>query len=316
MAEPGPGPAGASGLPLPRLLHPVRTIGRRRYDFDRQVAVMAVVNRTPDSFHDRGSTFALDRAVEAALLAVDEGADWVDVGGVPFAPGPEVSGRDELARVLPVVEALVDRTDVVVSVDTMRADVAEAVLAAGAAVVNDTSGLADPRLAGVVADAGATLVVTHSLAPPRQPHPLPRYDDVVTEVVDALRRRVDAALDAGVAEDRLVVDPGHDLHKTTVHTLELTRRLAEVAALGHPVLAAVSNKDFVGEALGRPRGARLAGSLSAAVTSVLLGARIVRMHDVRASVDAVRMVEAVLGWRDPLEARHNVEPVARTQEDA
>ncbi|MBD8584306.1 dihydropteroate synthase [Frigoribacterium sp. CFBP 8766] len=267
---------------------------------------MAVVNRTPDSFFDQGRTFALDAAVQAAVDAAEAGADWVDIGGVPFAPGPELSAADELDRVLPVVQALAAVSDVVISVDTFRPEVAAAVIEAGAGVVNDTTGLHDPRLADVVADSGATLVVTHSLAAPRRPHPRPHYDDVVVEVADLLARRVDVALAHGVREDQIIVDPGHDLNKTTVHTLELTRRLGEVAGLGHPVLAAVSNKDFVGESLDRAKPDRLAGSLAAAVASVFLGARIVRMHDARAAVDAARMVEAILGWRRPVHAVHNV----------
>ncbi|WIB67649.1 dihydropteroate synthase [Curtobacterium sp. MCBD17_035] len=301
-------PVLATGAVLPPLRHPVRRIGRRTFDFDRRIAVMAIVNRTPDSFHDRGATFALDRAVAAAVAAADEGADWVDVGGVKFAPGPEVPADEEADRVVPVVRALVQASDVVVSVDTFRPEVAAAAIAAGASVVNDTTGLSDPRMADVVADSDATVVITHSLAAPRQEHPTPRYDDVVGDVVAFLRRRVDLALERGVPESRIIVDPGHDLNKTTVHSLELTRRLAEVAALGFPTLAAVSNKDFVGESLGRPRGERLAGSLAAATMSAMLGARILRMHDVRPAVDAARMVEAVLGWRAPVDPVHNLLP--------
>ncbi|MDM7892566.1 dihydropteroate synthase [Curtobacterium caseinilyticum] len=296
----------APGWVVPDLRDPVRTIGRRTFDFDRRIAVMAIVNRTPDSFHDKGATFALDRAVEAAVRAADQGADWVDIGGVKFAPGPELSADDELDRVLPVVSQLAQESDVVISVDTFRPEVAAATIAAGASVVNDTTGLSDPRMAAVVADSDATIVITHSIAPPRQELPAPpQYDDVTRSVVDFLRERVDRALAAGIPESRIVVDPGHDLNKNTVHTLELTRRLPEVVALGYPVLAAVSNKDFVGESLGRPRGSRLSGSLAAATVSAMLGARIVRMHDVVESVDAMHMVEAVLGWREPLEARHN-----------
>nr|WP_223269392.1 dihydropteroate synthase [Frigoribacterium sp. ACAM 257] len=317
MAEPGrpqadPAAAAAAATPsvpvfiAPPLRIPVRSVGRRTYDFSRQVAVMAVVNRTPDSFFDQGRTFALDAAVQAAVDAAEAGADWVDIGGVPFAPGPELSAADELDRVLPVVQALAAVSDVVISVDTFRPEVAAAVIEAGAGVVNDTTGLHDPRLADVVADSGATLVVTHSLAAPRRPHPRPHYDDVAREVVELLARRVDVALAHGVREEQIIVDPGHDLNKTTVHTLELTRRLGEVAALGHPVLAAVSNKDFVGESLDREKPDRLAGSLAAAVASVFLGARIVRMHDAPAAVDAARMVEAILGWRRPVHAVHNV----------
>ncbi|MFZ7087281.1 dihydropteroate synthase [Curtobacterium sp. RRHDQ10] len=296
---------------LPELRDPVRAIGRRTFDFDRRIAVMAIVNRTPDSFYDRGATFALDRAVDAAVRAADEGADWVDIGGVKFAPGPELPAADEIDRVVPVIAALAGRSDVVISVDTFRPEVAAAAIAAGASVVNDTTGLADPRMADVVADSDATVVITHSIAPPRQrlPEP-PRYDDVGAEVVDFLRRRIDLAHAHGIPDARIVVDPGHDLNKSTVQTLEITRRLGEVAALGYPVLAAVSNKDFVGESLGRARAERLSGSIAAATVSAMLGARIVRMHQVRESVDAMRMVEAVLGWRAPVEQVHNTGPTS------
>lgn len=296
----------APGWVVPDLRDPVRTIGRRTFDFDHRIAVMAIVNRTPDSFHDRGATFELDRAVEAAVRAAEQGADWVDIGGVKFAPGPELPAADEIDRVVPVVRQLAQESDVTISVDTFRPEVAAAAIEAGASVVNDTTGLSDPRMARVVADSDATIVITHSLAEPRRPLPAPpQYDDVTGAVVGFLQKRVDRALAAGVPDSRIVVDPGHDLNKNTVHTLELTRRLPEVVALGYPVLAAVSNKDFVGESLGRPRGERLAGSLAVATVSAMLGARIVRMHDVVESVDAMRMVEATLGWREPVEARHN-----------
>ena len=279
-------------------------IGGRAYDFSRRVAVMAIVNRTPDSFHDRGRTFALEHALEAVRAAADAGADWIDIGGVPFAPGPEVSAAEELDRVQPVVEAARDLA--VVSVDTYRPEVARAVIKAGAGVINDTSGLRDPAMADAVAGTDATLVITHSLAAPRTPHPSPSYDDVTGEVVRFLRDRVDLALARGVRPDQIVVDPGHDLNKNTYHSLELTRRLDEVAAIGYPTLAAVSNKDFIGETLDAAQPDRLAGTIAALVFCILRGARIVRVHDVRAAVDAVRMTEAMLGWRPPAHTRHNV----------
>jgi dihydropteroate synthase len=283
-----------------------RRIGAREFDFDREVAVMAVINRTPDSFYDKGATFALDKAVAAALTAADEGADWVDIGGVPFGRGPVVTLDEELERVVPVVEAIAARSDVVISVDTFSAAVASAAIEAGASVINDTSGLWDPGMASVVAGSTATLVLTHSLQPPRAEPPAPEYVDVVDDVVAFLRDRVARANAAGIPDERIIVDPGHDLNKNTFHSLELTRRLREVVALGYPTLAAVSNKDFVGETLDREQGQRLEGSLAAAVFCIMEGARIVRMHNVRASVDAVRMTEAMLGWRDPAWVLHNM----------
>ncbi|PPF77020.1 dihydropteroate synthase [Rathayibacter rathayi] len=271
---------------------------------------MAVVNRTPDSFYDKGSTFALDSAIQAAVRAAESGADWVDIGGVPFGRGPAVSLQEELDRVVPVVAGIAERSDVVVSVDTTRAEVARSSIAAGAGVVNDTSGLHDPGMLDVVASSSAQLVITHSVGAPRSEPERPEYNDVVATVVDYLRSRVELALAGGVPAERIIVDPGHDLNKNTLHTLELTRRLGEVAALGLPVLAAVSNKDFIGEVLDRPQGERLEGSLAAAVICILHGARIIRMHDVRQAVDAVRLTEAVLGWRAPAFLRHNMGPAA------
>jgi dihydropteroate synthase len=284
-----------------------RRIGARTFDFSREVAVMAIINRTPDSFFDRGSTFELHRAVAAALAALRDGADIVDVGGVPFGRGPPVSPREELDRVVPLIEAIRAASDAVISVDTHRAEVAARCIEAGASIVNDASGLYDPGMAAVVAGSAATLVLTHSLAPPRSEPPRPRYDDVTADVVQFLRDRIARAVGAGVPLERLIVDPGYDLNKNTCHSLELSRRLDEIVAIGLPTLIAVSNKDFIGETLGRERDERLNGSLAAAVICIVKGARIVRMHDVPATVDAVRMTEAVLGFRQPAYLRHNME---------
>ncbi|WP_243062617.1 dihydropteroate synthase [Humibacter sp. RRB41] len=291
---------------LPPLRHPVREIGAHTFDFSRRVAVMAVVNRTPDSFYDKGATFGLDAAVRACLAAVKAGADWIDIGGVPFKPGPPLPVDDEIARVVPVIEALRRESDVVISVDTFQPQVARHAIVAGADVINDTTGIRDETLAEIVADSAATLVITHSLAEPRTAYPRPRYDDVVAEVVEFLRDRVGLAVASGVPESRIVIDPGHDLNKNTLHTLELTRRFDEIAAIGLPALAAVSNKDFIGETLDAERGDRLEGSLAAAVYCITQGARVVRMHNVRESVAAVRMTETILGLRDPAYLKHNM----------
>lgn len=269
---------------------------------------MAVINRTPDSFYDRGVTFALDSAIAAALRAADDGADWVDVGGVPFGRGPAVSVREEIARVVPVVAGVAAASGIVISVDTNNAEVAAAAIDAGASVINDTSGLGDAAMAAVIAGSAAHLVITHSVGPPRAEKPPAHYADVVAEVTAFLRDRVARALDAGVPADRIILDPGHDLDKNTLHSLDLTRRFDEIAALGFPTLAAVSNKDFIGESIDREQGRRLEGSLAAMVVCILKGARIVRMHDIAASVAAVRMTEAILGFRAPARLVHNTHP--------
>jgi dihydropteroate synthase len=284
----------------------LRTYGRRTFDFARRAAVMAILNRTPDSFYDQGATFGLDAALAAAERTLAEGADWLDVGGVKAGPGPPVPEAEELDRVLPLVEAIRERSDAVVSVDTFRPEVARRALAAGADVVNDPSGLHDPRLAEVAAEAGAGLVVMHTGGPPRtRPH-RPAYADVVAEVRAFLADRVALARRRGVAADRLIVDPGHDFHKNTFHSLELTRRLGELAGLGHPLLVALSNKDFVGETLDLPVAERLEGSLAAAAFAVAAGASIVRVHDVRPTVRVVRMTEAILGRRPPAATRRGL----------
>lgn len=287
----------------------LRRIGARVFDFDRQVAVMAVINRTPDSFYDRGATFALDRAVQSAMHAADQGADWVDVGGVPFGRGPAVSVAEEIDRVVPVVAAIARaRPELVISVDTNSAEVAEYAIAAGASVINDTSGLGEPDMARVVAGSDAHIVITHSVGPPRVEKPAAQYDDVVAEVRAFLVARMARAERAGIPHERIIIDPGHDLDKNTLHTLEITRRLDEIAAIGAPLLVAVSNKDFIGESIDRPQGERLPGSLAAMTACILKGARIVRMHDIPQTVDAVRMTEAILGMRAPVRLEHNTHP--------
>jgi dihydropteroate synthase len=292
---------------LPPLRDPVRTIGQRTFDFDHEIVVMAIVNRTQDSFFDQGRTYPLDDAVAAALDASKAGAGWVDIGGVPFSPdAADVTVVEEIDRVVPVVERVAATSDIVVSVDTFRAEVAARCIAAGASVINDTTGLHDPELADVVAAQETTIVITHSLALPRRHHRRPQYGDVVTEIKAFLAERVQLAVDHGVPESRIVIDPGHDLNKNTLHTLELTRRLSDIADLGLPMLAAVSNKDFIGEATGLPLSDRVPPSIAAAAICVLNGARILRMHDVTASVAAVRMIEAVMGFRQPAYLHHNM----------
>lgn len=282
-----------------------RAIGGRVFDFSREVAVMAIINRTPDSFYDRGATFALDAAVSAAWDAVAAGADWVDIGGAKFAPGEPIPIASEIERVVPVIAAMAG-SGAIVSVDTFHPEVARASIDAGAHVINDTTGGRNAAMLDVVADSDATLVIAHSLALPRTPYPAPQYGDVVSEVAEFLRERSAAALERGIPSERIIVDPGHDLNKNTLHSLELTRRLGELTRLGYPLLAAISNKDFIGESLGRERSERVIGSIAAMVHCISQGARIVRMHNVTEAVDAVRMTESILGFRQPVRLEHNM----------
>ena len=291
LATVSPEPGTGLGAPTPRPLP----------DTSRRVLVMGIVNRTQDSFFDEGRTWELEQAVSAGLRAAEEGADIVDVGGVKFAPGDPLDPAEEAARVVPVIEQLRRELpgEVLLSVDTFHASVARAALEVGADLINDTTGLSDPRMAEEVARAGASLVLTHSVAAPRRPFPRPRYEDVVEEVRDFLAARLERALEAGIARERIVLDPGPDLNKSTQQTLEVLRDWGEYAALGLPLLAALSRKDFVGESLGLPKEERLAGSLAAAAWTIRLGARILRVHDVRETVRMVRMLEVLAGWREP-----------------
>jgi dihydropteroate synthase len=263
--------------------------------------VMAIVNRTPDSFYDRGATYELSAALDRVARVVDEGADMVDVGGVKAAPGEEVDAAEEIRRTADLVAAVrAAHPSLPISIDTWRAGVARAVLAAGADVVNDAWGGVDPALAGVAAEAGAGIVCTHAggLPPRTRPHRV-RYDDVVADVVRRTTALADAAVSAGVDRERVLVDPGHDFGKNTRHSLEATRRLDELVATGWPVLVALSNKDFVGETLDVPLEERLTGTLAATAVSAWLGARVFRVHDVAATRQTLDMVASIQGVRPP-----------------
>jgi dihydropteroate synthase len=260
--------------------------------------LMGIVNASPDSFSDGGSHPSTEARVRLAAELYDQGANIVDVGGQSGITGvPEVPVDDELARVLPVVAGIHDAVPgAVVSVDTYRPAVVEAVLAAGAAIVNDVSGLLHPEVADLCAAAGAGLVVMHTRARPKHKllDPL-LYDDVTADVVGFLRDRVELAVRRGVDPEAVIVDPGPDFAKTPAQTVEVLRRLGEVRALGHPLLLALSRKDFIGAVTGRPPRARLGGTL-AAVGALAGPGTILRVHD----VDAVRdylAVAAVLAGR-------------------
>lgn len=269
---------------------------------------MGIVNATPDSFYDRGVTAGLEDALDRALGLVAAGADVIDIGGIKGGPGPEVTVDEELTRVVPLVTALRERTDTVISVDTFRAPVADAVLEAGADVINDITGGQDPGMLATVAAASAGYVAMHHGGEPRtRPFRRGYLPDVTSAVVRHCRDLAERAIEAGVRRDRVIVDPGHDFQKTTYHSLELTRRLPELAELGFPVLVALSNKDFIGETLDAPLERRVEGSIAAAVFAITRGARIVRVHEVARTVQAVRMTEALLGWREPAIAVRGLE---------
>ncbi|MDP9070477.1 MAG: dihydropteroate synthase [Actinomycetota bacterium] len=272
-------------------------LGERSYDVTTRALVMGILNRTTDSFFDRGAHFEMDRLLERADQAVAEGADALDVGGVKAGPGPEVGAEEELDRVLPAVEALAARFDVPISVDTWRASVAGAAYEAGAVVGNDISGFADPEYLPLAARAGATVVATHIRLRPRVPDPEPHYDDVVLAVSDFLVERARRAEAAGVAPGRIVVDAGLDLGKTPQQSLALLHASDRLAALGYPLLLSASNKTFLGRLLDLEVGERREASLAATALGVTRGCRIVRAHDVRGARRTCDAIAAILEAR-------------------
>lgn len=260
--------------------------------------VMGIVNRTPDSFYD-GGRMELTAAADHALRLVDEGADILDIGAVKAGPGEPVDETEETERLIPLVAAIVERSDVPISVETSRPEIARLAIAAGAAIVNEVGGLLDEDLASVCAATGAGLVLMHNGGQHRGRPRHPRYDDVVASVLDDLGSLAARAEAAGVSREAIVFDAGLDFGKTTFHSLELVRRTEELVASGRPVLVAPSRKDVVGETLDVPPGDRLVGTLALVALSVEKGAHIVRVHDVAPAVQVVRMVEATLGRRAP-----------------
>jgi dihydropteroate synthase len=256
--------------------------------------LMGVVNASPESFSDGGQVGGLEDQVARAARLVSEGAAIIDVGGESGVTDmPAVAEREEIDRVAPLIER-VSASGALVSVDTWKPAVARAAVEAGAAMVNDVSGLRDPELAEICAERGAALVITHTRAEPKHKD-FPDYDDVTEDVLALLREQVAVALAAGVAEDSIVVDPGPDLAMTRAQTIEVLRRLREVRDLGHPVLLAVSRKDFLGALTGRAPDERLAGTLAAVGEGVAAGASILRVHDVGQVADFLRVRGALTG---------------------
>jgi len=270
-------------------------IGDRPYDITTRALVMGILNRTTDSFYDKGAFFEMDRFLGRAEQLVTDGADLLDVGGVKAGPGPEVGEQEELDRVLPAVEALQARFGVPLSVDTWRASVARAAYARGAVLGNDISGFADDDYLPAAAEAGATVVATHIRLQPRVRDPDPVYPGgVVHDVRLFLAERAQRAEAAGIAPERIVVDAGLDLGKTTPQSLQLLRDSRRLAELGYPLLLSASNKTFLGELLGLEVADRREASLSAAALGIAGGCRILRVHDVAGTVRVRDTLAAIL----------------------
>jgi dihydropteroate synthase len=274
--------------------YPSLRISERSLDIRAHVVVMGILNRTPDSFYDRGATWSFDAFLSRAEELVAAGADILDVGGVKAGPGPEVGEAEELDRVVPAIEALHARFDTPISVDTWRASVLDAACRAGATIGNDISGFADPDYLRIAAKHDATVVATHIRLRPRVPDPEPHYDDLVGDVTAFLLDRAGAAEAVGLVPEQIVLDAGLDLGKTPAQSAVLLRETRVHAELGYPLLLSASNKRFIGELLGREIDDRRAESLTAVAYGVMQGARIVRVHDVRGTVQVCRAIEGLL----------------------
>ena len=275
-------------------------LGRHEFS-DTDLLVMAIVNRTRDSFYDQGATWDEERALARVRQVVAEGADIVDVGGVKAGPGEEVDAAEEVRRTAGfVAKVRAEHPRVVISVDTWRAEVGRAVCEEGADLLNDAWGGHDPALAEVAAEYDAALVCTHTggLAPRTPPHRM-SYDDVVLAAIHDTVALAERAVSLGVDPQSVLIDPAHDFGKNTWHSLEVTRRLGEMTATGWPVLVSLSNKDFVGETLDLPVGERLSGTLAATAVSAWLGARVFRAHQARETREVLDMVASIKGDRPP-----------------
>jgi dihydropteroate synthase len=275
--------------PRPRLL---RAAGLA-LDVGARPLVVGVLNATPDSFYDRGRYFARDRALARADEMVAEGADLIEVGGESARPGPPVEAAEERRRVAPLIGVLARRLPVPVTVDTYKPDVARAAVDQGAVLINDISGLADPRMAELAAATGAALVVMHIQGRPKVRQAAPRYGSVAEEVYAFLERRTAQARALGVAGDRLVVDPGFSFGKAPEHDLEVLRRLPEFHRLGYPIYLATSRKNYIRDILALPADDLLEGTLAAVAYGVAQGVHLVRTHDVRSIVRVIRMTLAI-----------------------
>ncbi|HEX8932877.1 MAG TPA: dihydropteroate synthase [Pseudonocardiaceae bacterium] len=288
----------AAGRPVPTV-----RFGTRSLPVDR-ASVMAIVNRTPDSFYDRGATFSDQAAMAAVDCALAEGADIVDIGGVKAGPGEDVGVTEETRRVVPFVAAVRQRhPNLLISVDTWRHEVARAALEAGADIINDSWAGVDPKLSEVAAEYACGVVCSHTGgAPPRtRPHRV-RYTDVVREVIEDLTAQAVRLVQLGVPREAILIDPTHDFGKNTWHGLELLRRADELVDTGWPVLMALSNKDFIGETLDAGVDDRVDGTLAATAIAAWARVRVFRAHQVRQTRRVLEMVASIAGTRPPARA--------------
>jgi len=271
-------------------------LGGNSLNLSSRTHLMGVLNVTPDSFSDGGRFFKPERAIKQALLMAEEGADIIDVGGESTRPGAdEVSAEEESRRVLPVIDELAKKVDLPVSIDTYKSEVARRALDAGAAMINDISALRfDPRMGKVAKDYDVPVVLMHIKGTPKNMQKNPSYANVIEEISDYLKESVEMAKEAGIDEDKIIIDPGIGFGKRVKDNLEIVKNLRELASLGKPILIGLSRKSFIGKILDLSLEDRLEGSLAALVVAITNGANILRVHDVKHSRRAARIADAIL----------------------
>lgn len=257
---------------------------------------MGILNVTPDSFSDGGAFDSLDVAVERAETMAAEGADIIDIGGESSRPGAEpVPDEIEASRILPVIEKLAGSINIPISVDTYKSSVARLALEAGASIVNDINALDDPNMASLVAEFGVLVILMHKKGTPKNMQISPSYDSLMFEIISFLANRIKIAIDAGISQDKIIIDPGIGFGKTLEHNLEIIRRLKELKVLDKPILVGTSRKSFIGKILDLPADQRIEGTSATVAMAIANGADIIRVHDVREMVRVARMADAIVG---------------------
>ncbi len=269
--------------------------GSHHFRLEERTHVMGVLNVTPDSFSDGGLFFETDRAIEHGIAMVEEGADFIDVGGESTRPfSGRLSSDEELLRVIPVIDAIAREVSVPISIDTCKGSVAREALRAGASIINDISALRlDPEMASVAAEAGVPVILMHMKGTPEDMQRNPVYSDLISEIRDFLKDAARRAVEAGISEDLIVLDPGIGFGKTFDHNLQIIRNLSSFSSLGRPVLIGTSNKAFIGKILGKEAHERLTGSMATVAVAAMNGVHIVRVHRVKEAVETVKVVDAV-----------------------
>jgi len=271
-------------------------VDKKKFNLDEDILIMGILNITPDSFYDGGFYFEKDEALRRIETMIKEGADIIDVGGMSTRPGSlPVSPEEEIKRIIPIIEYMRKNYDILISADTYRSGVARKAIDAGAHIINDISGLSiDPQMIKVIAERNVSVVIMHIKGTPENMQKNPEYENVMDEIYDYIEEKTSMVTDSGIKPEKIIIDPGIGFGKTLEHNLEILNKIKELEALGYPVLIGASRKSFIGNVLDLPVEERLEGSIAAAVYSVINGVNILRVHDVKETVRAVKVAKCII----------------------